>query len=93
MAKDKQAAQRSQYDSPCKQAIEGYFPDFMRFFFSAIYEEIDWNKEPVFMDNVLEKIARDAEIGRRYADKLVKVWLKTGELAWVLIHIEVQASR
>ena len=45
------------------------------------------------MDNALEKITRDAEIGKRYADKLVKVWLKTGELAWVLIHIEVQASR
>ena len=45
------------------------------------------------MDNALEKITRDAEIGIRYADKLTKVWLKTGELAWVLIHIEVQASR
>ena len=93
MAKDKQAALRSQYDSPWKQAVEGYFPDFMSFFFSHIHDEIDWNKEPVFMDNALEKITRDAEIGRRYADKLVKVWLKTGELAWVLIHIEVQASR
>ncbi|MBF8276225.1 MAG: cytosolic protein [Candidatus Brocadiaceae bacterium] len=93
MAKDKQAAQQAQYDSPWKQAIEGYFPDFMTFFFPGIYDEIDWNKEPVFMDNALEKITRDAEIGKRYADKLVKVWLKTEELAWVLIHIEVQASR
>ena len=90
MAKDKQAAQ---YDSPWKQAIEGYFPDFMSFFFSDIYDEIDWNKEPVFMDNALEKVTRDAEIGSRCADKLVKVWLKTGKLAWVLIHIEVQAYR
>ncbi len=65
----------------------------MRFFFSHIYDEIDWSKEPVFMDNTLEKITRDAEVGKRYADKLVKVCLKTGELAWVLIHIEIQASR
>ena len=65
----------------------------MRFFFSNIYDEIDWHKEPVFMDNALEKITRDAEIGIRYADKLVKVWLKTGELAWVLIHIEVQRNK
>ena len=93
MAKDKQITERSQYDSPWKQAIERYFPDFMRFFFFNIYEEIDWNKEPVFMDSALEKITRDAEIGRRYADKLVKVWLKNGELVWALIHIEVQASR
>ncbi|MEK6737891.1 MAG: hypothetical protein AABY74_04415 [Planctomycetota bacterium] len=49
MAKDKQTAQRPQYDSPWKQAIEAYFPDFMRFFFPGIYDEIDWNKEPVLL--------------------------------------------
>ena len=31
------------------------------------------------MDNALEKVTRDAEIGSRCADKLVKVWLKTGK--------------
>jgi len=32
----------------------------------------------------------DAETGRRYVDKLVKVWRKDGIEEWVLIHIEVQ---
>jgi hypothetical protein len=31
--------------------------------------------------------------GRRVVDKLVKVWLKTGEESWLLIHIEVQTGR
>jgi hypothetical protein len=30
------------------------------------------------------------EQGRRYVDKLVKVWLKSGEERWLLIHVEVQ---
>lgn len=36
---------------------------------------------------------REAESGRRYVDKLVKVWTKSGEERWVLIHVEVQAAR
>ncbi len=36
---------------------------------------------------------RDAEVGRRIADKLVKVWLKDGEEQYVLIHVEVQGRK
>jgi len=35
---------------------------------------------------------RAAEIGRRYVDMLLKVWLKGGQEQWVMIHIEVQAG-
>ncbi|MGH9845789.1 MAG: cytosolic protein, partial [Blastocatellia bacterium] len=45
------------------------------------------------LDKELQKITADAAIGRRAVDKLVKVWLKTGKQAWVLIHIEVQGRR
>jgi hypothetical protein len=37
-------------------------------------------------------VVRDAELGRRLADKLVKVWRRDGEEVWVLIHIEVQGQ-
>ena len=36
---------------------------------------------------------REAEVGRKYVDKLVKVWTKAGVECWVLIHVEVQADR
>ena len=36
---------------------------------------------------------REAELGRRYVDKLVKVWTKDGTECWVLIHVEVQTAR
>jgi hypothetical protein len=41
----------------------------------------------------LQKVARDAEFGRRRVDKLVTVWRNNGSEAWVLIHVEVQSQR
>ena len=81
------------YDSPWKEAIERFFPDFMAFFFPDIYDDIDWDRGFKFLDKDLEKVTLDAKIGRRYADKLAQVWLKDGQSAWVLIHIEVQSCR
>ena len=43
------------------------------------------------LDKELQQVVRDAELGRRLADKLVKVWRTGGEEAWVLIHVEVQS--
>jgi hypothetical protein len=38
-------------------------------------------------------VVREAELGRRYVDKLVKVWTLDGVERWVLIHVEVQTTR
>jgi hypothetical protein len=81
-----------QFDSPWKSAIETYFPDFMAFFFPQIHADIDWNRNFEFLDQELQQVVRDAELGKRLADKLVKVWRLSGEETWVLIHIEVQSS-
>ncbi len=45
------------------------------------------------LDKELQPIVRQAKRGRRYVDKLVKVWLKSGQEQLDLIHIEVQAGR
>jgi hypothetical protein len=45
------------------------------------------------LDKELGQVVREAEVGRRHVDKLVKVWRKDGVEAWVLIHIEVQTQR
>jgi hypothetical protein len=83
---------RSDYDSPWKEAIELYFREFMVFFFPAIAPDIDWHHDPEFLDTELQQIVRDADIGRRWADKLVKVWRVDGTETWLLIHIEVQSQ-
>jgi hypothetical protein len=86
------AAASGDYDSPWKEAIEQYFPAFIAFFFPDIHTDIAWDRGYEFLDKELERIVRDAPIGRRYADKLVKVFLVDGVETWLLIHIEIQSS-
>jgi len=78
------------FDSPWKEALDLYFRPFLAFFFPLIHADIDWSRGYEFLDKELQQVTRDAELGRRYADKLVKVWLTDGSEYWVLIHIEVQ---
>lgn len=86
------AHRRIDYDSPWKEVIEHYYEDFMAFFFPQIHAEINWNKGYEFLDKELQKVIRRAKTGRRYVDKLVKVWQKDGTEEWLLIHIEVQSQ-
>jgi hypothetical protein len=89
-AKVPKKPQKTDYDNPWKDFIERYFHDFMRFFFPQIDADIDWTKPIVFLDKELQKVVRDAEIPKRYADKLVQVYRRNGQPALVISHIEVQ---
>ncbi|WP_299492116.1 transposase [Acaryochloris sp. IP29b_bin.137] len=82
----------SDYDSPWKEALERYFPQALEFLFSLIHTEIDWEQGWEFLDKELQQVVRDAELGRRLVDKLVKVWRQDGSETWVLLHLEVQGS-
>jgi len=85
--------QTDDYDTPWKEILEAYFPEFMHFFFPEAYVEIDWRRGYRFLDKELQQVVADAELGRRYADKLVEVWLKNGQTEWLLIHVEVQGKQ
>ena len=95
MTKDnvKNSNSSDDYDSPWKEALEVYFKDFMKFFFPWIADEIDWARGYKFRDKEFQQIVRDAELGRRYADKLVSVWSAQGDEIKVMIHIEIQANQ
>ncbi len=80
------------YDSPWKDLLDTLFEPFMAFFFPDVHTAIDWSREIEFLDKELQKITVDAPLGRRFVDKLVKVWLKNGTETWVLIHIEIQGK-
>jgi hypothetical protein len=82
----------AEYDSPWKEALDSFFEDFLELFFPQAHAEIDWGRPPESLDKELQQIAPKGEIGRRSIDKLAKVWLKTGEEQWVLVHVEVQMS-
>ena len=79
-------------DSPWKEILESYFEAFMALFFPEAHTQIDWDRKYEFLDKELQQITREAKIGRRTVDKLVKVWRKDGTEKWILVHIEVQAQ-
>ena len=84
---------QTDYDGPWKEILETYFEAFMRFFFPKAAADIDWSRGYEFLDKELQQVVRDAELGRRLVDKLVKVWRKNGAETWILIHIEVQGQK
>jgi hypothetical protein len=83
---------QTEFDTPWKDILQFYFKDFMLFFFPQAHGEIDWTYTPVFLDKELQQVVRDAALGRRLVDKLVKIHRTGGEETWVLVHVEVQAQ-
>ncbi len=53
---------------------------------------IDWSHGYEFLDNELTQVVREAKLGRRRVDKLVKVTALDGQTVRLYIHIEVQAQ-
>ena len=81
------------YDGPWKEMLDHYFPAFMTFFFPTAAAEIDWPRGYESLDTELHQIVRDAALGTRLADKLIRVWRRDGVEQFVLIHIEIQGQR
>jgi hypothetical protein len=80
-------------DAPWKQILRLYFREGMEFFFPHVACEVDWTQPIDFLDKEFGKIAPDAVTGKRFADQLVKVSRKRGNPIFLLIHVEIQASR
>ncbi|WP_295993750.1 transposase [Rugamonas sp.] len=87
------AALNDEVDTPWKLAVTRYFPAFMAFYFPQAHAAIDWSRPHVFLDEELAQLTRDAALGKRLLDKLVRVHALDGGAQWVLIHIEVQGGR
>ncbi len=81
------------YDSPWKEALDAYFEPFLALLFPQVHRQIDWSRGYESLDKELQQVVREAGVGRRYVDKLVKVWTTEGVECWVLIHVEVQTTR
>ncbi|MCW8140552.1 MAG: Rpn family recombination-promoting nuclease/putative transposase [Planctomycetota bacterium] len=79
-------------DSPWKEALDRYLEPCLGLLFPAVHAGIDWSRGWEPLDAELQQVVRDAELGRRYADKLYRVWLRDGGEAWVLVHVEVQGQ-
>lgn len=84
------SAPSADFDSPWKEAMDAWFQPFIVLFFPAVHGLIDWTRPHEFLDAELQRITGDSEIGRRYADRLVRVYSREGVEVWLLLHIEVQ---
>jgi len=80
------------FDSPWKEALEQALPEFLALFFPEAHAGIDWPRGYRFRDKELQQVVWDAELGRRYADKLAEVYTLDGAETWVLVHIEIQGQ-
>jgi hypothetical protein len=66
------------YDSPWKEALDACFEPFLALLFPEVHVQIDWSRGYESLDKEFQQVVREAEVGRRYVDKLVKVWTKDG---------------
>ncbi|MEO5377412.1 MAG: hypothetical protein H7832_06480 [Magnetococcus sp. DMHC-6] len=88
---DKQ--QIDEYDSPWKEILELYLREFLAFFLPIAHDNIDWSRNPEFLDTEMARILPEAQASNRQLDKLVKVWRRDGVEEWLLIHIEIQGEQ
>jgi hypothetical protein len=79
-------------DNAWKDMLDRHFPEFLEFFFPEIHVAINWGRKPIFLDKELAKLAPKNLKGKRLADKLAKVWLKTGQPLFVVLHSEIQGQ-
>ncbi len=82
----------TEYDSPWKEALDRYFESFMALCFPVLWAHIDWSVPPKMLDKELQQIAPQSDVGQRTVDKLVEVRLLSGEIEWLLIHLEIQSQ-
>ncbi|MCU0447641.1 MAG: Rpn family recombination-promoting nuclease/putative transposase [Microscillaceae bacterium] len=74
-----------------KGIIEDLFEEFLGYFYPDwTQNEVDLNKPFEFLDKELDEIYPVQNAKKRFADKLVKVFTKSGTEQWILVHIEVQ---
>ena len=59
---------------------------------SHISDQIDWTRPVEFLDKEFQQLTPDSEIGKRFADQLVRAYKKGSGSVILLIHLEVQAE-
>lgn len=80
------------FDGVWKEAIETWLPDCLKLFWPQVHASIDWDTPPVFLDKEMKRFDRIIKRGTLHLDKLVRVRLKSGNGALLLIHLEIQAG-
>ncbi len=74
-----------------KGVIEDFFEALLRFFFKDADRLVDFTKGFVFLDKELAALSRGPELEHpKVVDKLVRVFTRSGDVKFFLVHLEVQ---
>lgn len=78
-----------------KSILEQTFADFLRFMFPEAELLFDLNKPFEYLDKEFETLfpPEKSNKGKRFVDKLVKVYMKGGGEQFIFCHIEVQSNK
>jgi hypothetical protein len=83
---------RTDYDSPWKEALALFLPDFLALLFPHIHGDIDWSAGYRILDQELRKIVPASEAPDSRVDLLAEVRRRSGDLALVYLHVVVQSE-
>jgi hypothetical protein len=84
---------RHDLDLAWKEALTSFLPQFLQLFLPHVHEDIDWTHTPEFLESELRSLHRGLRGRRQHADLVVRVRLRAGGPALVVLHFEVQSQR
>ena len=88
--------ERSDFDGLWKEAIERFLPELLMRTLPELYKDIDFSIKPEFLSKELQDSIQRPAIDEHnpplFVDELIKIFLKNGQTAWILLHIEIQGN-
>lgn len=78
------------FDGHWKDALASLLAPCMVLFWPDLHDAVDWNSPLDFLDKELRALNPGRRRNRRYPDKLVRVRLRNGAPALMLLHEEIQ---
>ncbi len=85
-------SKKAAFDSPWKRILDLYFEDFMALCWPEKHILIDWGKGYKMLDKELLKIDKNAAVSNKTVDKLIEIHCKTGDVAYLILHLEIQRT-
>ena len=80
----------SDYDGAWKELLRSHLKEVIRECFPQLAAVIDWNIDPEWLDKEISQIIGQSRHRNRSVDILFRVRLISGQIQWVLCHLEIQ---
>jgi hypothetical protein len=90
--KSRAPRRRTRADAAWKRVLTDLLPGCLSFTAPELHAAVDWTVPPISLDKEFQAIARQVAVGQRVADHLVQLRLRSGEITWLVLHVEVQGQ-